>query len=1077
MKRSVWTICLSILLVLAIASCQKSETGSAPESLDPLPTPISQEKQAEPQESISSLTRDEILDAISDGSSDAEKTSSEQQALPTSLSGEVVISYADAAERLTSIPAEDHLDQIADWAVWGLAGILDMDVTTLRSVFYDRPAIRDPLFTDVATYHTGPGRGLPDGSGNLYVLVPEEDPYESRSIGNVLDDYRKDAGVDPATVFLSHYKIDTNRESITLESFMPLSLEEIRRDHGYVEMVLAEPDDLAAFLTATSHLSFLEIRNMTLWAGGWSWPEVPTGEVSIGDIAVLQRGYLRALEGEAREPAFSLDEGEPFPIDEFVGLLDPSDFPQLETKANLIDFLMSLNKLGEDGASEVLLSDFVATDVLGQERFDSLTNAIFEAETEEEQADAVDEYLRALLSAIKDLVSGDDLLKLIYNAEGGRSPYQKARYEGGLQGTEAGMTYFYTDLLAKAWLSGIGLETPYGKVDGFVSDLNAEIPLGQCSNEVEDGRIWFGLRDEALSLSETRISFGSTTTRLFTLINDPIVGDREVEPSYSFGRGVWWWDQHYQEMADFEPQYHRLDQLMRWGAAIAWLISFDEVGLPELEAEVPADLKFDEWYPEQVDLKWNYDIPFVNASLGEPTETLLTLYSELYESCNSTWQISGGVSNPSIRDILRRVVDAPVLPSAVGRGGLSAGATDFVADAGIIGKLDNKVRYVFPDVSEGLLASVEAIADGRKVWSTGATRILQGDSVPREFTFDFSSNAGTASQRISVYGSELGEFNVNATSTSASVSWQPGVFDRIGRVSTSIQDALTRPGASVASVLADITDGPVFKEPRSNSFWFALDESGMGNWVLFEEGSSVQVDGLLLGVGVADELNGGVKFYSAGLAEALIESQTELAKLRAVQRAAELSGDGYSRVSRYNAEPEGLALANKDYISLVPSTDPWHRKLSAALEDTPATIPPLIKEDGSNIMLVQDISRVVDATDLSSGYVGNLDDIIDSLFDPGVDAPPTYFEAALADQILEEGRLLPGVHSNQRIRVKEHFVEEPVNGDAVLLTDGEEYRRAYAEDTSEGSWPGITFIRLVSLEYACDGSEEDEDCQ
>lgn len=50
-----------------------------------------------------------------------------------------------------------------------------------------------------------------------------------------------------------------------------------------------------------------------------------------------------------------------------------------------------------------------------------------------------------------------------------RHSRQCARYDGRLQGTETGMTLFYTDLLAKLWFQNWGGSAPEGPVAGFRS--------------------------------------------------------------------------------------------------------------------------------------------------------------------------------------------------------------------------------------------------------------------------------------------------------------------------------------------------------------------------------------------------------------------------------------------------------------------------------------------------------------------------------------------------------------------------------------------------------------------------------
>lgn len=110
------------------------------------------------------------------------------------------ISYGEAAAWLERLPVEDRDDQIRDYALLGLASLLELDLPDLRNALYDQTPLRDLLFWDLAANRSGPGRSLYDGDGTLHVLVPLDDPYAARTIGLVLDDQRKDSRQDAEQV-------------------------------------------------------------------------------------------------------------------------------------------------------------------------------------------------------------------------------------------------------------------------------------------------------------------------------------------------------------------------------------------------------------------------------------------------------------------------------------------------------------------------------------------------------------------------------------------------------------------------------------------------------------------------------------------------------------------------------------------------------------------------------------------------------------------------------------------------------------------------------------------------------------
>ncbi|WP_242909306.1 hypothetical protein [Actinomadura terrae] len=66
--------------------------------------------------------------------------------------------------------------------------------------------------------------------------------------------------------------------------------------------------------------------------------------------------------------------------------------------------------------------------------------------------------------------------------------YHRARYEGGLEGTEVGMTLFYTDLIAKNWSFGIGTGVPVKKVKVSFPTRTPRYPPGSALRTGGRGR-------------------------------------------------------------------------------------------------------------------------------------------------------------------------------------------------------------------------------------------------------------------------------------------------------------------------------------------------------------------------------------------------------------------------------------------------------------------------------------------------------------------------------------------------------------------------------------------------------------
>ncbi|QFZ19629.1 hypothetical protein [Saccharothrix syringae] len=541
----------------------------------------------------------------------------------------LVVGYRDAAQRLAALDPLEAGDQLADWARLGLAASLGMSRDQVVDALYDTTPVRDPGFTDLVDQPVGPGRGLFDGE-TLHVLVEEGDPHESRTTGLVLDQYRADAGADPARVRLHHYRVDTGHQRVELRPDPPAATADVRRDHGWREARVDQPEGLAGFLADTDHLARLETRGGEVWAGGWRWEDAPAARITPDDVAVLQRGYDRTT---GPLPGFSLDPVPPAGVDDIRAAV-----PDLAP--DLLAAIGSGNWAGTGHASADDLAGAVEQQLLQPGG----------------PADGLPQD-RTQLWALRSALTGGPL-------------FSQARYDGGLAGTEVGMTLFYTDLTAKLWVTGVGDGVPSPEVPGFVPDPDAPTPPDLCPRRPrqERGRLWYGQNDAAFAFSDTGVDIGAQATRLFSRSNG--ADGTEVEPSYGFARGLRFWDRHYLEVADYEPQYHRLEQLMRWSGALEWLTAKSTARLP-MSPSGTTDPSFADWYARHTELRERAPLALV-APPSAQGEAVLAVPSKTTADCDLL-SISGGVS---LADGLARAGETPSGTAALPAGARRADPVD-----------------------------------------------------------------------------------------------------------------------------------------------------------------------------------------------------------------------------------------------------------------------------------------------------------------------------------------------------------------------------------------------------------------
>ncbi|MGH3997006.1 MAG: hypothetical protein ACRDTJ_06040, partial [Pseudonocardiaceae bacterium] len=664
-----------------------------------------------------------------------------------------VISYAGAASRLTGLEPTEAREQLRDWARTGLASHLELDTAQLRDATYDTVPVRDLAFADLSKQATGPGRALFDGRGVLHVLVPRGDPHEARTIGLLIDQHRSDAGADPRQVQVHHYQIHPGAAAIELTHEKPAPTSEVRSAHGFVTMRIDETKGLTDFLAQTRHLSWLEVRGAEIWAGGWNWPDVPAVPLDFEDVSVLQRGYLQLLSEPS--PGFSLDPGPPETREDILAVL-----PDL--RPELADRLITDDWTGSpfDSAEQLAIA---------------VDSALFQSESQP-----------ALVEA--GLPSDRSQLWALSLALAGRAMYSQARYDGRLEGTEVGMTLFYNDFVAKDWVhGGVGTGVPAKAVEGFLSNPDAVTPWSHCAGadapDLEYGRLWFGQNESGFAFDGDRVSMGVHATRLFARSDGE--GGTEVEPSFGFGRGIRWWDQHYQAVADYEPQYQRLDQIMRWSGALDWLVSHTQARLPQLDdAMIRSDLRFKDWYAQHSQLRERSPIDFVTPPSAQD-EAIRSKASDVFQDCGFL-AVSGGVS---LGDVIQRKGDRSFhadLPEPVRRAGLFDEGSRFDPATGVGqikqvsidggGTVIDSIQRTLSGTADGR-AVIDVVADGRRVAPFGGLKVWRTETATRQLTTELAADRGQVSQRVEFQGHELGELVARKEIDTVMIQWRSGPLD------------------------------------------------------------------------------------------------------------------------------------------------------------------------------------------------------------------------------------------------------------------------------------------------------------
>lgn len=234
------------------------------------------------------------------------------------------------------------------------------------------------------------------------------------------------------------------------------------------------------------------------------------------------------------------------------------------------------------------------------------------------------------------------------------SRVQCARYEG-LAGTRVGMTLFYTDLLAKLWQStDFGYSAPILAVPGFRSAPHQDLPetLLEETRKNPNTRIWFGPRATSVSRrsegrggdAESSFLFEHRFTKIYAAGSNPANPGQEVSPNEESRRTIGWWDWHFDEVADYEQEYHRQNQIMKWALVTAGFADGDRVAKALASHPVRRDLLFASWQAaNRRALRFSEQLPALHAAIPG-RECIPILASYPFSSMGSTRVVWGGVS-------------------------------------------------------------------------------------------------------------------------------------------------------------------------------------------------------------------------------------------------------------------------------------------------------------------------------------------------------------------------------------------------------------------------------------------------
>jgi hypothetical protein len=632
----------------------------------------------------------------------------------------------------SGLAPDEQEEQLRDWAFYGLLSYLGFNKGAVEELTGGFPMRYDSLKRQ-RRFAVLPGRVACPERNECVMLVPAERSGDELLPGSLFDKERAALGRVPASVHVFTYAADIPAGGIRVAYLRTIKGAELLSPaFGYIRKEITGPDDLKQFLSDTGDITLVRLGGKNVILGGRRNRFGATGSLSYEDIAALQQAYMTRVPPEkekARRDSYEKYIAEQYSraVKGDAGLRKAIKTGKIkyseiiaEIKRNIpyasledteggagfsLDALLDYNGIA-DGVRDVAQSSGAYTSELLK---------ISERVRSEQDLTPVLK-LRRRLADSKD-INDKRLNEQLQNIELNNT-YQTARYDGKMKGTGPAMVLFYTDLTAKLWALDYNGMAPRGAVTGFTTLSAIKVPKLYWDDFVRlsKTRLWFGLKQEGFDIDGNEVLFDPVATRVYAASSDPLYPGKESEPNYQSGEFLGWWDRHYAAVADFEPYFHKLNELQKWSCIMMILKEKRSGALDFLSGEkVERSLDFEAWYKNAADVKIKTALPFIDRNrFKKTTECFKILQSEGYPLMGRVYFVSGGVSLASRKDIsakLHKGTGGSAREARAARPGMAVPAAKSMVKA---------------PVKQGF-GSFSAVTEGRTVnlrWSKGEGAVL-----------------------------------------------------------------------------------------------------------------------------------------------------------------------------------------------------------------------------------------------------------------------------------------------------------------------------------------------------------------
>jgi hypothetical protein len=596
------------------------------------------------------------------------------------------VDFSADAISMQDLTTFERNDQYRDWLLFAVISAQGLDAQTFSQVLFDLPPIRRGYVRALGTFEYGETRSRALDKTTVIALVPASRSEAQRrdDLSHVADLQRKNLGEPFQRMEIVEYSLDGEHAMARLTRLPDVSYADLfSAQYGYVEKPLASIAEFNDFMASVDNLTFVTKTRQGLIAGGRKFLSGHRSPIGVEEVAAI---WQSEHNNRVREENINKQ------AQERLDALN-ARYEAMRAKGASVSSLKSNYNAEYEQLETQRLQEYRAQRILAGSGF-SLDSAIrfpelrklFEVIVKElpaEQARAI--FGDGGIQAVVDGLDNQDIgpyvlisrqlerdnktfkLGMLMKAFKYGCSYQAARYDGDLQGTSAGMTLFYTDLIAKLWTIDFVDSSPRrNAILDFVDDPHVKLShvYDKEAEELSKARLWFGPSNLGYQVANDNgtMLFAHTATRIYSAGHNEATPSKEVQTSAFLAAAIEWWNDHYEEVADYEPQYQRLNEIMKWSVVIAWLNQTANAHPLDYLSSVTVDRSnvFPDWAQRNKALRFDqwHEVGFHKAGYAGTTTEALPLLRGPVTAGGVSLAMRDAAARPSIANgvdqVLRR---------------------------------------------------------------------------------------------------------------------------------------------------------------------------------------------------------------------------------------------------------------------------------------------------------------------------------------------------------------------------------------------------------------------------------------